>query len=54
MTWRDLVLKYFPNISDDEIKFILWEKTCYPFGDIEIVEKQIKQYKEEQYEVSIY
>jgi len=23
---------YFPNKSDEELDYILWEKTCFPFG----------------------
>lgn len=45
MTWIDLVRKYFPNATDEEADFILWEKTCFPFGNVSQVEKQIKEFK---------
>ncbi len=43
MTWLELVKKYFPNACDEEADFILWEKTCYPVGSAETVEKQLKK-----------
>lgn len=46
MTWRDLVRKYFPDTSNEEADFILWEKTSFPLGDLEQIEEQLKQYKE--------
>lgn len=46
MTWDDLVKKYFPEASDDECDYILWEKTCYPMGEVEVIEKQIEEYKD--------
>ena len=45
--WGDLVLKYFPNATEEEMDFILWEKTCYPFGTADQVEKQILEFKVE-------
>ena len=45
MTWQELVRKYFPNASDEECDFILWNKTAFPMGRIETVEQQIQQYK---------
>ena len=45
MTWVELVKKYFPNASEEEIDFILWEKTCFPMGSAEEVEKQLKKLK---------
>jgi len=44
LTWVDLVRKYLPGISDEYADYILWEKTCYPMGDKEMVEKQIKEF----------
>ena len=29
-TWGDLVREYFPDASDEEVGFILWEKTGFP------------------------
>ncbi len=47
MTWLELVKKYFPNASDKEADFILWEKTCFPICSAETVEKQLKELSEE-------
>lgn len=30
MTFGEIVKEYFPNASDDEIEYILWERTGYP------------------------
>lgn len=43
MTWLELVKKYFPDVSDEEADFILWEKTAFPVGGLEVVEKQLKE-----------
>ncbi len=32
-TMQDCIKHYFPDITDEEIEFILWEKTCFPFSD---------------------
>ena len=45
MSWIDLVKKYFPDASDELCDFILWEKTCFPFGPIEDVEEDIIKLK---------
>ena len=34
-TYGDLVREYFPNATDEECEFILWERTGFPsFWDI--------------------
>ncbi len=39
----DLVKKYFPRISTNNRSTLLWECTCFPFGDpIEHLEPQLK------------
>ena len=43
MTWIDLVRKYFPNASEEECDFILWNRTAFPMASAEAVEKQIKE-----------
>lgn len=43
MTWIELVKKYFPNVSDEEADFILWEKTAFPMGGLKVVEEQLKE-----------
>lgn len=45
MTWNDLIRKYIPKASDDECDYILWEKTCFPMGEYDVIEKQIQEYK---------
>lgn len=44
LTCLDFVRKYIPGISDEYADFILWEKTCFPMGDKETIEKQIKEF----------
>lgn len=29
-TWGDVVKEYFPEASEEEVEYILWEKTPYP------------------------
>lgn len=43
MTWWDLVRKYFPEATDEECEYILWEKTAYPMGNVNTVEQHIKE-----------
>jgi hypothetical protein len=43
MTWIELVKEFFPNISDEEADFILWEKTAFPMGGLEVVTQQLKE-----------
>lgn len=42
-TWGDVVRKYFPDATDKECDFLLWEKTCFPMGDREEIEEQLCQ-----------
>jgi len=51
-TFGEVVREYFPNASDDEVGFILWEKTGYPcFWETDNTEtclrKQLREFKEE-------
>lgn len=55
MTFKDAVLEYFPDASEEEVEFILWEKTGFPcFWDIpkdgnteeECLRKQLLEFKE--------
>ena len=45
MTWLDLVRKYFPDATDQEADYILWEQTAFPFAGNEYIEMQIKKYR---------
>lgn len=47
MTWVDLVRKHLHNASDEEVEFILWEKTAFPLATVETVERQIIEFKKE-------
>lgn len=47
MTWYELVKKYFPDASDLEVEFILWEKTACPIACVSTVERQLQEYKKE-------
>jgi len=55
MTAGDIIKEYFPNASDEECEFILWEHTGYPeFWNIpedgntpeECFRKQLQNFKE--------
>lgn len=41
-TWFDRVHKYYPNASDKECESVLWNATCFPFGTIEMVDRQLR------------
>jgi hypothetical protein len=43
MTWIELVKEYFPNISDEEADFILWEQTAFPMGGFDVVRQQLQE-----------
>jgi hypothetical protein len=47
MTLGDWVRKYFPDATDKQVMFILWEKTPFPMCSAETTEKYLKAYKEE-------
>ena len=46
MTWKDLVRSYFPEASDDECDYILFNETAFPMGGLETVVKQLEELKE--------
>lgn len=41
MTLYDLVREYFPDASDDECGFILWNKTAFPFVEVDHLREQL-------------
>ena len=45
-TWIDLVRKYFPAATIGEADFLLWEKTSFPCGRAEEIERQLKDLAE--------
>jgi hypothetical protein len=40
-TWFELVRKHWPGISDDGVELVLWNATCFPFGNVEQVTAQL-------------
>lgn len=47
ITVSQLVREYFPNASDSECEYIIWEKTAFPLVGVEILCKQLKEFHEE-------
>ena len=47
ITFIDLVRKYFPDYTIEECDFILWERTCFPFGTLDMIEKELMRIKDE-------
>ncbi|MEK6280290.1 MAG: hypothetical protein AABN95_08025 [Acidobacteriota bacterium] len=46
MTPIELVREMFPDATEDEADFILWERTAFPFNDIEGTRAQIMEFKQ--------
>ena len=55
-TFKEVVREYFPDASDEDVEFILWERTGYPSfwripkdgaSSIECLRKQLSDYKRE-------
>lgn len=44
--WNDLVRKYFPNASDEEVDYILYNETAFPICGLETVVKQLEELKD--------
>ena len=49
MTYLELVKEYFPDASDDEADYILWEFTAFPlvWGEDELRE-QLQKFREDE------
>ena len=54
-SYKEVVLEYFPDASDEDVEFILWERTGYPSfwriprdgaSPIECLRKQLKHLTE--------
>jgi hypothetical protein len=46
-TYFGLVREYFPDATDKECDYILWEKTEFPFVKSEVnLRKQLQDYKD--------
>ncbi len=45
MSVAEVYRYYFPGASDEEVDFFFWEKTAFPFGDVEgILDALYKKY----------
>lgn len=44
-TVSDLVRRFFPDASDYDVNFYLWETTCYPYGSTLQVARHLKRTK---------
>jgi len=43
LTWGDFIrLESGGAVSEDECEYLLWSQTCYPFGDVRLVIKQLR------------
>lgn len=49
----DLVQEYF-DVSDNEAHDILWNKTCFPFGDEDDIRKNLRHVKKMEYQYPFY
>lgn len=45
MTYQELVKMYFPDITDEECDFILWELTAFPFCSLDMLREQLLKLK---------
>lgn len=47
-TWQNLVrgiaLGFGRQVSDDEIEFILWERTAFPVGGLDTTRRQVVEW----------
>lgn len=43
----ELVRGYFPDASDKECEYIVWEKTAFPLVSVETLCKQLQDYKDQ-------
>lgn len=41
---HELVLYYFPTADDEDVDFILWNRTSFPFGPIENINDSIYEW----------
>lgn len=45
-TILDLVREYFPDASEDEADFILWERTAFPMNSVDGLRTQLAEFKQ--------
>ena len=43
MNWVELVKQHWPGITHEDATELLWSATCFPMGNAEQIENQIKE-----------
>jgi len=43
-TWGDVFKQHDPDITEQEMDYVLWEFTSFPFGTTEMIKKDIEDY----------
>jgi RNase P/RNase MRP subunit POP5 len=43
MNWVELVQRHWPNLDQEAASMLLWSATCFPMGDADTIEQQIKE-----------
>lgn len=48
-TWSEMVRRIAavydaPELTDDEVEFILWERTAFPFDTPDRIEQQVREF----------
>jgi len=43
MTWKDVVYRFWGECSDEDAQELLMGATCYPFGSVKQVARQLKK-----------
>jgi hypothetical protein len=46
-SWVEIVRYFKPDATEDEIEFILWEQTCYPFSHEATIQQLNELFKAE-------
>jgi hypothetical protein len=41
---HEIVLYYFPTADEEDIDWILWNKSCFPYGPIEKINDSIYEW----------
>lgn len=44
--WHEIVKHYWENATDEDVDFILWEMTCFPFDAEEALDQLYELYLE--------
>jgi hypothetical protein len=43
----DLVLRYFPEMEEEDVDWVLFNKTMYPFGSIDEIDSDLSKYSKQ-------